>query len=94
MIDLGLARLARLAHAARKKKLQLEVPHPASDMLPVNVALDPGSLKLPTKFMNRGGVAFSLPIPISLHAVLHLLLRTLAWRRLLDYLPTQLSPAT
>lgn len=68
MIDLG---LARLAHAA-KKKLQLEVPHSAGDILPVNVALDPGSLKLPTKFMNRRGVAFSLPIPISLHAVLQL----------------------
>lgn len=56
-------------HAAtRKKKLQLEVPHPATSILPVNVALDPGSLKLPTKFMNRGGVASRFRFPSSLHA--------------------------
>lgn len=67
----------------QKKTLQLGGPHTVTSSLLVNVALDPGSLKLPTKFMNRGGVAFSLPIPISLHASSHTHTHTLAWCRLL-----------
>lgn len=84
VIDLAVG----VPHAAKPRTAGEHVgegPHAARppSILSVNVALDPDSLKLPTKFMNRGRRFFSLPIPIfPFHAHCTHLLRTLGLGRL------------
>lgn len=74
---------------SRTQNPESRIQHPApSTQLPARQRriLDPGSLKLPTKFMNRGGVASRFQFPSSSTRTATYC-AALAWCRLLDCLP-------